>query len=75
MAIVLEEKQEKLILVSAQKKQFKEEAAWESLDELDELVQTAGGEVVAKVLQRVDSINPGLYIGTGKVEEICEMIR
>ena len=74
MTIALEKKQERLILVSAQKKQYKEERAWESLDELEELVETAGGCVVAKVLQRVDSINPGLYIGTGKVEEIREMI-
>lgn len=69
----LKKVQERVILFAAQKKNLKEEAAWESLDELEELVNTAGGEVVAKVLQRVDSINPGLYIGSGKVEEIREM--
>lgn len=74
MAIEMEEKQERLILVSAQKKQYSEALAWESLDELAELVETAGGETVSKILQRVDSINPGLYIGSGKVDEIREMI-
>ncbi|WP_053983380.1 GTPase HflX [Niameybacter massiliensis] len=69
----LKKVQERVILFAAQKKNLQEEAAWESLDELEELVNTAGGEVVAKVLQRVDSINPGLYIGSGKVEEIREM--
>ena len=64
---------ERLILVSAQKKQYKEEEAWESLDELAELVKTAGGEVITQVLQRLDHINPGFYIGSGKVEEIKEM--
>ncbi len=61
---------ERLILVAAQKKQYDENEAWESLEELEELVNTAGGEVITKILQRVDRINAGLYIGTGKVEEI-----
>lgn len=70
----LKQVQERIILFAAQKKNLKEEAAWESLDELEELVNTAGGQVIAKVLQRVDSINPGFYIGTGKVQELAEMI-
>ena len=65
---------ERFILVAAQKKQFAEAEAWESLEELSELVKTAGGEVIMHVLQRVDRINPGLYIGTGKTEEIKELI-
>ncbi len=66
---------ERFILVAAQKKQFAEVEAWESLEELSELVKTAGGEVIMHVLQRVDRINPGLYIGSGKVEEIKELIQ
>ena len=62
--------QERLILVAAQKKQFPENEAWESLDELEELVETAGGIVLDKILQRVDHINAGLYIGSGKADEI-----
>ncbi|MEE1072473.1 MAG: GTPase HflX [Cellulosilyticum sp.] len=65
---------ERFILVAAQKKQLDEKDAWESLAELDELVKTAGGEVVMHMLQRVDRINAGLYIGTGKVEEIRQLI-
>ncbi|MBE6023462.1 MAG: GTPase HflX [Cellulosilyticum sp.] len=65
---------ERFILVAAQKKQFEEKEAWESLEELKELVKTAGGEVIMEMLQRVDRINPGYYIGTGKVEEIRELI-
>ncbi len=71
--ITHKEQIERLILVAAQKKQYKEEEAWESLDELAELVKTAGGEVITQVLQRLDHINPGFYIGSGKVEEIKEM--
>lgn len=65
---------EKFILVAAQKKQLDEKDAWESLEELRELVKTAGGEVIMQMLQRLDRINPGLYIGTGKVEELQELI-
>lgn len=65
---------ERFILVAAQKKQFQEKEAWESLAELSELVKTAGGEVIMQILQRVERIHPGLYIGTGKVEELKELI-
>lgn len=46
-----------------------------SLDELDELVQAAGGIVISRVIQRKDSINAATFIGKGKAEEIrlyCE---
>ncbi len=65
---------ERFILVAAQKKQFDEKDAWESLDELKDLVKTAGGEIIMEMLQRVDRINPGFYIGTGKVEELQKLI-
>lgn len=70
----LKEEQEVLILFAAQKKQYDENEAWESLDELEELVKTAGAMTAAKVLQRVESINPGHYIGSGKVEEVRQML-
>lgn len=66
---------ERFILVAAQKKRFDEAEAWESLEELSELVKTAGGEALLSILQRVDRINPGFYIGTGKVGEIKELIQ
>lgn len=68
-----DEKQERFILVSAQRKQYSEKDAWESLEELEELVETAGGIVIDKVLQRVDHVNAALYIGTGKTQEIKEL--
>lgn len=65
---------ERFILVAAQKKQLDEKDAWESLDELSDLVKTAGGEIIMQMLQRVERINPGFYIGTGKVEELQGLI-
>lgn len=69
----IEKKQERFILVSAQKKQYDEKDAWESLDELEELVETANGIVITKILQRLDHIHTATYIGSGKVEEIKEL--
>jgi GTP-binding protein HflX len=41
-----------------------------SLEELALLVDTAGGEVVGRAIQRLDNPNPAVYIGKGKLEEI-----
>ncbi len=41
-----------------------------SLDELALLVDTAGADAVARVVQRRDSLDPATLVGRGKVEEI-----
>lgn len=45
-----------------------------SLAELEELVDTAGAEAVLTVVQNREHVHPGLYLGTGKVEELKELI-
>jgi GTP-binding protein HflX len=40
------------------------------LDELARLVDTAGGEVVGRLHQRVDAPTPKLFLGQGKVDEL-----
>lgn len=47
----------------------------ENLLELEELVAAAGGEVVGSLIQVLPQWNPATLIGTGKVEEIAEMVR
>jgi GTP-binding protein HflX len=47
----------------------------ESLFELEELAVTAGGEVVGSLTQLLNQFNPATLIGTGKVDEIAELIR
>ena len=42
----------------------------DSLDELEQLAHTAGVEVVGRETQRLATIHPATYIGSGKVEEI-----
>lgn len=45
-----------------------------SLAELEELVKTAGGKVVAAVVQNRESAHPGTYVGTGKAYEIAGLV-
>jgi GTP-binding protein HflX len=43
------------------------------LDELGRLADTAGAEVVGRLVQRIQSPTPNLYLGEGKVEELRVM--
>ncbi len=49
------------------------EEAEKGLDELERLLDTAGGETVAKVLQSKSTPDPRTLIGSGKVREIKEL--
>ena len=44
-----------------------------SLDELARLLDTAGGEVYARIIQVKESLDPRTCIGSGKVKEISEI--
>lgn len=46
-----------------------------SLDELEELTETAGGEVIARVVQKRPSFDSGTCIGSGRLEEMAEICR
>lgn len=41
-----------------------------SLDELAELIKTAGGEVVGRITQNLENFNNKTYIGSGKLQEL-----
>ncbi|MCD8222454.1 MAG: GTPase HflX [Clostridiales bacterium] len=45
-----------------------------SLDELEDLVDTAGAVTVDKMIQNREQIHPVTYIGRGKIEEVKERI-
>ena len=47
----------------------------EHLDELERLVESAGGQVVARILKERASPDPATYVGKGAVEEIGEAAR
>ena len=58
------QKEERVLLVAVQTGD--EWETQESLDELAELVRTAGGIVVGRITQARERIHPGTYIGKGK---------
>ncbi|MCI6244116.1 MAG: GTPase HflX [Lachnospiraceae bacterium] len=68
----IEKVEEKVILVGVSEQDGDD--AEDSLAELAELVKTAGAEVVDVVIQKRELIHPGTYVGTGKVEEIAQLL-
>jgi GTP-binding protein HflX len=46
----------------------------EHLRELQELADTAGAVVVGQVTQQLEKPHPGTYLGSGKIEELREMV-
>ena len=68
---------EKAVLVGLNAAIFSKEdnATDQTLDELEALLETAGGQCVAKVLQNRSTPDPHSFIGEGKVEEVRELIQ
>lgn len=68
----LKEEEERVILVGVQVEDS--EPAEESLDELGELVKTAGATVAGRLIQNRETIHPATYIGKGKILELKELL-
>ena len=66
------QKPERLILVSVSS--GSSDFAEKSLDELEELVDTAGGVTVGRLIQNREHVHPGTYLGSGKLDELIEEI-
>lgn len=70
--IELKEMQERVILVGVSTSDHDDTE--KSLDELEELAATAGAVTVGRVIQNLDQIHPGTYVGKGKLDEIKELL-
>ena len=70
--ISTEEKKEKFILVAVSISGEKETQS--SLDELEELLYTAGAISVGRLVQNRERIHAVTYLGKGKLEELKEML-
>ena len=46
----------------------------ESVDELAELVKTAGAVAADRIIQNRERVHPGTYLGKGKIEEVRERV-
>lgn len=70
------EELEKAVLagLSANSMEKKERSTEESMDELEALLETAGGICVGRILQNRHTPEPRTFIGDGKVKELKEII-
>lgn len=68
----LKEIEERVVLIAVRTSDEDDTEA--CLDELEELVKTAGAVTVAKVIQNREKVHPGTYLGKGKIDEVREMV-
>lgn len=66
---------ERAVLVGLATQEQSREKADEYLDELEFLVETAGGIAVQRFIQGIDRPNSRTYVGTGKLEEIRDYVK
>jgi GTP-binding protein HflX len=66
---------ERIILVGVALPGNTLEGVDEAMDELAQLVDSAGADVVARVVQRRDAPDPATFVGRGKAEEIAALSR
>ena len=64
--------EERVILVGVQT--AAEDNVLDSLDELEELAETAGAVTVGRLIQNREAVHPGTYIGKGKIEEVRSLV-
>lgn len=70
--IDLKELEEKVILIAVKTREEDDTEA--CLEELAELVETAGGITVGTVIQNRENVHPGTYLGKGKIDEVKELV-
>lgn len=68
-------RRERAVLVGAPTPDVPAPAAEEHLQELARLADTAGAEVAGVLVQRLDAPHPKYYIGSGKVEQLGQLIQ
>src|SRR5258708_19548044 len=64
---------EKVIAIGLVLPDLSRGVAEEHLDELEKLVETAGGTVVEKILARRQAPDPATFVGSGKADEIKQL--
>lgn len=70
--VEMKEIEERVILIAVSTGDGDDTAA--SVDELEELVRTAGAVTVDKMIQNRERVHPGTYLGKGKIEEVKERL-
>jgi GTPase len=66
---------QRVVIVGVSSRAVPRSTSEEHLDELERLVESAGGEVVGRVVKERASPDPATYVGRGAVEEIGAIAR
>ncbi|HQH14948.1 MAG TPA: GTPase HflX [Bacteroidales bacterium] len=66
---------EKVVLVGIITGKESESRINEYLDELEFLVETAGGQTIARFTQKLEKPEPSTFIGSGKLQEVAEFVK
>ncbi|HRW97649.1 MAG TPA: GTPase HflX [Bacteroidales bacterium] len=66
---------EKVVLVGLITGKDNNDRINEYLDELEFLVETAGGETIARFTQKLDKPDPRTFVGIGKLDEIAAFVK
>lgn len=74
---IVEKPRDRAVLagLSSPRLEARDNASEDTMEELEALVQTAGGEVAAVVLQNRAAPDPRTFIGEGKTAEIRELVK
>src|SRR6201998_3385723 len=73
MSLIDRSFREKIVLVGVTVPPEREEETERHLDELSLLVDTAGADEAARVVQRRDHLDPATFVGKGKAEELRDL--
>jgi GTP-binding protein HflX len=65
---------DRTVLVGAPNRTISRHLADEHLEELGRLTDTAGGEVVGSIVQRIDAPHARYYLGEGKARELSDLV-
>ena len=75
MIDLVKEKRERAMVVGVAAKNTTKQQEEEYLEELVLLADTAGAEVLHRILQVKDRFDPAYYIGKGKVEQLAQLCK
>ncbi len=70
-----DDRPERAVLIGLITPAQNKEKVEEYLNELDFLVETAGGVVVRRFVQKLNYPNPQTYVGSGKLEEVFQYVK
>lgn len=71
--LIARETRERIVLVGVTLAGTDDSETDESLDELSQLIDTAGADEAGRLVQRRDAPDPAYFIGKGKAEELREL--